>query len=73
MGGAAVHEGHAQQPRRRLAVLLVVVHLVLPQAADQQAGAAGLIDHLVGVQSGERLGGREGTKITVLARCSILS
>ena len=33
---AAVHEGHAQQTGRRLAVLLILVHVVLPKASHEQ-------------------------------------
>lgn len=52
----AVHEGDAQQPCGWLVVVLVLIHLILSQTPDQQAGATRLIHHLVRVQCRKRLG-----------------
>lgn len=65
MRGAPVHEGHAEKTRRRLAVLLVFVHVVLAEAAHQQPRAAGLVRDLFRVEGGERLE-RDGGKLLAL-------
>lgn len=48
---AAIHEGHAQQTGRRLAVLLVLVHVILSQASHEQTWATRLVHHLIWVKS----------------------